>query len=254
LLPKDNDPDSTNEIQILSYKNDTIQLSKANKIVLPKDNDRDSTNEIQQLSLNKNYLTLTKANQISIDADTTNEIQSLSVINDSLKISKANTVYLPTMPAGSIIAFGGRNIPNGWLLCDGNTVSRTQYNNLFLAIDSVWGNGDGFSTFHLPDMRGQFLRGVSASSNADPDTTLRIAKFNGGNTGNKVGSYQSDTIQTHNHFIPIGVLSTQFNAGNGIPNGSSSIPIDFYNPRLTSSFGGSETRPKNAYVYYIVKY
>ena len=249
VLPKDNDADSTNEIQTLTYKNDTIQLSKANNIVLPKDNDRDSTNELQQLSLNKNNLTISKGNQISIDADTTNEIQSITIINDSLKISKANSVYLPTMPAGSIIAYGGRNIPNGWLLCDGNTVSRTQYNNLFIAIDSVWGNGDGYSTFHLPDLRGQFLRGVSASSNIDPDTTARIAKYNGGSIGNKIGSYQGDEIKSHNHNSNWGNAS-----GCGPLPTTNTLITNGCNPLMSTFTGGNETRPKNAYVYYIIKY
>jgi microcystin-dependent protein len=247
ILPKDNDTDSTNEIQSLIYKNDTIQLSKANNIVLPKDNDRDSTNELQQLSLNKNNLSISNGNQISIDADTTNEIQSITIINDSLKISKANSVYLPTMPAGSIISYGGRSIPTGWLLCDGNTVSRTQYINLFIAIDSVWGNGDGYSTFHLPDLRGQFLRGVSGTSNFDPDTTLRIAKYNGGNTGNKVGSFQNDELKSHNHYV---TMSSYPTGSNGVfANGGT-----FSGGGTVNSTGGNETRPKNAYVYYIIKY
>jgi microcystin-dependent protein len=250
VLPKDNDSDSTNEIQTLSYKNDTIQLSKANNIVLPKDNDRDSTNELQQLSLNKNNLSISKGNQISIDADTLNEVQSLSLINDSLKISKANSVYLPSMPAGSIIAYGGRNIPYGWLLCDGNTINRSQYNNLFLAIDSVWGNGDGFSTFHLPDLRGQFLRGVSMSSNIDPDTLNRTAKYNGGNVGNKVGSYQNEEFKLHNHSSNFGTAS-----GCGPMAGLNTISGGSYcNPSVSNNSGGNETRPKNAYIYYIVKY
>jgi microcystin-dependent protein len=247
VLPKDNDADSTNEIQSLIYKNDTIQLSKANNIVLPKDNDRDSTNELQQLSLNKNNLSISNGNQIFIDADTTNEIQSITIINDSLKISKANSVYLPTMPAGSIISYGGRSIPTGWLLCDGNTVSRTQYINLFIAIDSVWGNGDGYSTFHLPDLRGQFLRGVSGTSNFDPDTTLRIAKYNGGNTGNKVGSFQNDELKSHNHYV---TMSSYPTGSNGVfANGGT-----FSGGGTVNSTGGNETRPKNAYVYYIIKY
>jgi microcystin-dependent protein len=155
---------------------------------------------------------------------------------------------MPGVPVGTIVSYGGRNIPNGWLLCDGNMISRIQYNNLFLAIDSVWGNGDGFSTFHLPDLRGQFLRGVSANSNVDPDTTLRIAKFNGGNTGNKVGSYQVDEFKVHNHSSNFGTASGCGPMA-GLSNGT------FYcNPSVSNNSGGNETRPKNAYVYYIVKY
>jgi microcystin-dependent protein len=274
----DLDADPTNEIQNLSLSKDTLKLSKANYVVLPKENDADSTNEIQSLSVSQNKLIISKSNQVNIDADTTNEIQSLtfrndtlqlskanqiiftkdndrdslnelqtlSILNDSIKISKANSVYLPSMPVGSIVAYGGRSIPNGWLLCIGDTVSRTIYNKLFIAIDSVWGNGNGSTTFHLPDLRGQFLRGVSASSNVDSDTLLRTAKYIGGNTGNKVGSFQNDELKSHNHqvFTTSWNGSTGFAAGNG-----SGVAIGTVN-----STGGAETRPKNAYVYYIIKY
>jgi microcystin-dependent protein len=274
VLPKDNDADSTNEIQSLSVNQNKLTISKSNQVTI----DADTTNEIQSLIVNQNRLSITKSNQVTIDADTTNEIQSLTYNNDilqlsksnqvvfpkdndrdsineiqtltfnndSIKLTKANSVYLPSMPSGSIIAFGGRNIPNGWLLCSGDTVSRIVYNRLFIAIDSVWGNGNGITTFHLPDLRGQFLRGVSASSNVDTDTLLRTAKYSGGNTGNKVGSFQNDEFKSHNHnFSALGnsgnSLFSGYNGGNSSNN-------------TTSNTGGSETRPKNAYVYYIIKY
>ena len=274
----DLDADPTNEIQNLSLSKDTLKLSKANYVVLPKDNDADSTNEIQTLIISQNKLSLSKSNQVNIDSDTTNEIQSLSIVNDSLqiskankvafpkdndrdslnelqtlsivndsiRISKANSVYLPTMPIGSIIAFGGRNIPNGWLLCDGNTVSRITYSRLFASIDSVWGNGNGITTFHLPDLRGQFLRGVSGTSNNDPDANLRTNKNSNGNIGNKVGSFQVDELKSHNHTYssPNYISGNSSNYGGGYAN---------YN-NVTGDTGGAETRPKNAYVYYIIKY
>jgi microcystin-dependent protein len=64
------------------------------------------------------------------------------------------------MPAGIILPFGGTSAPNGFLLCDGLAVSRSTYANLFAAISTRFGQGDGSTTFNLPDMRGQFLRGV----------------------------------------------------------------------------------------------
>jgi len=240
------DNDTLNEIQTLSKSNDTISLSKSNFIILTKDNDRDSTNEIQTLSLNRNNLALSKSNQVSIDADTTNEIQTLNFINDSLKISKGNSIYMPQNPIGSIIAFGGRNIPNGWLVCNGDSISRTTFFKLFQVIDSTWGAGNHITTFNLPDLRGQFLRGVNGTATIDADTSSRNNKYSGGNTGNNVGSYQQDELKSHNHsFYALGTggnsLFSGYNGGN-----------NSYN--TTSNTGGSETRPKNAYVYYIIKY
>ena len=103
-----------------------------------------------------------------------------------------------TFPAGIIIPFAGpaENIPEGWMLCDGSAISRTDYANLYSAIGVCWGTGDGATTFNLPDLRGMFLRGVSGESGNDPDADSRVLLTdNGGNTGNNVGSYQGDAIR-----------------------------------------------------------
>lgn len=106
--------------------------------------------------------------------------------------------YFNVLPPGIVIPFGGTNVPPGWLLCDGSAVSRSIYGTLFSAIGSTWGNGDGSTTFHLPDLRGRFIRGVDGAANRDPDKTSRTAANPGGNTGNNAGSVQ-DNAHGHNH-------------------------------------------------------
>src|SRR5258708_23166136 len=60
------------------------------------------------------------------------------------------------MPIGSMIAFGGTSAPSGgWLICNGAAVSRVTYAALFTAIGTAYGNGDGSTTFNLPDMPGR---------------------------------------------------------------------------------------------------
>ena len=54
-------------------------------------------------------------------------------------------------------------MPSGWLLCNGQTVSRTTYANLYSAIGDTWGDGDGSTTFEVPDLRDSVPVGVSAS-------------------------------------------------------------------------------------------
>jgi microcystin-dependent protein len=103
-----------------------------------------------------------------------------------------------TLPPGIVVPFGGSSAPPGWLLCDGSPVSRTVYQNLFLSIGTVWGNGDGSTTFHLPDLRGRFLRGKDGGIGRDPDRTTRTAANPGGNTGDNVGSVQ-DNAHGHDH-------------------------------------------------------
>lgn len=96
------------------------------------------------------------------------------------------------LPSGTILPFGGASAPTGWLLCNGATISRTTYANLFAAISTAHGSGDGSTTFHLPDLRGRFMRGVDGAVARDPDRAARTAANSGGNTGDNVGSVQTN--------------------------------------------------------------
>lgn len=168
-------------------------------------------------------------------------------------------------PSGTIIAFGGpkNKIPSGWVLCDGKLYDRTRtaYTNLFNAIGVSWG-GDGGNKFAVPDLRGQFLRGVSDNSNIDPDATSRNKSRpdlnSSGNGGNAVGSKQEDHIKSHTHDYSDAHFA-EFNCGSPpkILQGNLG-DVDYDNGRCsttqtTAATGGNESRPKNAYVYYIIK-
>jgi microcystin-dependent protein len=74
-------------------------------------------------------------------------------------------VIISTLPIGAILMHGSETAPTGWLLCDGSTVSRETYAALFAAISTVWGNGDGSTTFNLPDFRYRSPMGVSVNPN-----------------------------------------------------------------------------------------
>jgi len=70
-------------------------------------------------------------------------------------------------PSGMVGYFGNTTPPTGWLQCNGAAVSRATYAALFTAIGTVYGSGDGSTTFNLPDARGMFLRGwATATSTA----------------------------------------------------------------------------------------
>ena len=173
------------------------------------------------------------------------------------------------MPVGTIMAYGGRinsaavGPTAGWLICDGRPISRTDYPDLFDAIDTSWGKGDGATTFNLPDLRGVFLRGVDSSnmsspfsSGRDPDVNLRTAMNIGGNVGNNVGSYQGDDYKAHNHQQRLMYSTTPGSTNNDHLLGScGSVPSYSASGTYTLNSGSStETRPKNAAVYYIIKY
>jgi len=61
--------------------------------------------------------------------------------------------------AGTMCPYGGNTVPTGWLICDGAAVSRTTYADLFTAIGTLWGVGDGSTTFNVPDTGGRTVRG-----------------------------------------------------------------------------------------------
>ena len=84
-------------------------------------------------------------------------------------------------PTGSVVAMATRVVPEGYLECNGNTVSRTTYSKLFSVIGTTFGAGDGVSTFNLPDLRGQFVRGFDSGSGVD--------------ASRQFGSKQGDTIR-----------------------------------------------------------
>ena len=68
-----------------------------------------------------------------------------------------------SLTAGFIAAYAGANPPTGWLPCDGRAVKRSDYPELFEAIGTAYGEGDGSTTFNLPDLRGRFALGAGVS-------------------------------------------------------------------------------------------
>jgi microcystin-dependent protein len=93
--------------------------------------------------------------QISNGAVGVNQLGNSAVTLDKL----AQAVKNELVPAGTIHAYGGSTAPSGYLVCDGAVLDRATYPALFAAIGTNFGSPSG-TTFNLPDLRGQFLRGV----------------------------------------------------------------------------------------------
>lgn len=139
-----------------------------------------------------------------------------------------------TVPVGSIQALAyvpGAPI-TGWLYCDGSPVSRSTYADLFAAIGTTYGVGDGSTTFNLPDFRGVFLRGLDDGKGYD--------------SGRTMGSYQADDNKAHTHTVSAWVSgSTSAISGN---------PSNANFTSATTSSDGTEARPKNFPVHYVISY
>lgn len=92
------------------------------------------------------------------------------------------------LPPGAIAQFAGSVAPTGWLVCDGSAVSRVTYADLFAAIGTTYGPGDGSSTFNLPDTKGRALYGQGTHSDV---ATL----------GNNEGASVANRRAKHKHTV-----------------------------------------------------
>ena len=110
-------------------------------------------------------------------------------VNGEWRKVAGGTLYADA-PVGSILAFGGSSAPSGWLLCQGQAVSRTTYAELFKAIGTSFGAGDGSTTFNLPDLREATTKGVGlsgkSSNHYDSD-------------GVALGEFIEDRNKSHTH-------------------------------------------------------
>lgn len=151
--------------------------------------------------------------------------------------------------AGQIAYCAAGVIPSGWLECNGAAISRATYGTLFASIGTNYGAGDGSTTFNLPDLRGEFLRGADRGRGVD--------------AGRAIGSAQGDAIRniSADIGITVGVLANGAvtsvpwisdiqQAGKGAASSASSANFSAANQVPTAS----ENRPRNVAVLTIIKY
>lgn len=171
------------------------------------------------------------------------------------------------VPSGTVFPFAGVNIPIGYLLCDGSPVSRTTYAALFTALGGTditknpWGQGDGSTTFNVPDLRGRAVMGADS--------------------GNLFGQSQPDQNKQHTHPVYVKDTGHRHPMQEGAPlwgytRGADGISYDCrgadvmtgdgyativvngdnsqVNTNTTAASGGDEARPKNVRMNWIIKY
>jgi microcystin-dependent protein len=126
----------------------------------------------------------------------------------------------PTTPAGVVSAFAGSTAPAGWLLCFGQLINRTTYSTLFAAIGTVYGVGDGSTTFGLPDMRGRVVAGKDNMGGASADRLTSPGTTIGGIDGDVLGNIGGEETHvptlneafSHSHTIDGGASAFKTNA------------------------------------------
>jgi microcystin-dependent protein len=171
---------------------------------------------------------------------TANGITGISLAQ--LKTNLGITVFSPT---GCIMMWPLDTPPTGWLECDGSAISRNDYSDLWGVLSTDYGAGDGSTTFNLPDLRGQFIRGFDNSAGTDPDAATRTDRGDG-TVGDNPGTKQADQLEAHDHDF------TVFSSTGGIgPNAQGNVT---QGTKTTEEAGaGTETRPTNVSLMFIIK-
>jgi microcystin-dependent protein len=157
------------------------------------------------------------------------------------------TYVLGTSPQaliGLIIMWPLETIPTGYLECDGASLLRASYADLFTAIGVAYGNADG-THFNVPDYRGYFLRAWAHGQTTDPDKAARTNRGDG-TTGDHAGTKQVDGFKSHTHDVWAAVGY----AGSTLSNYS----VGQYPSQASYATGGNETRPLNVNVMFCIRY
>jgi hypothetical protein len=197
----------------------------------------------------------------AIAAATLKAIEAVKKAGDESATQVANQQAI----IGEIRAFAAEKIPAGWLECDGISLERDKYSDLFRAIGTAWGSPDQ-NHFNAPDLRGQFLRGWNHDREklvnqgepyfGDPDIDARVAPKHGGDIKDHVGSVQPDELREHSHQAVKNKMGEQSDRPEWEhPDGMRDIdaPGGTQTGKAnTSKFGGHETRPTNSYVMFCI--
>ena len=172
------------------------------------------------------------------------------------------------VPTGSIFCMAANSVPDGYVKCNGASLSRSTYAALFQVIQTTYGAVDS-NHFNVPDLRGEFVRGLDDGRGID--------------SGRGIGTPQGGAFQSHDHDADANASSSvtdpghrhtlfggddDANSGNKVPTGdaqnkildnnsvtdattgisvNTSVTIDIDNE------GGSETRPRNLAMLYVIK-
>ena len=180
--------------------------------------------------------------------------------NDDNSKKLANTEFIQALasilvPIGVVQAFAGNTVPNGWLLCDGSAVSRTDYADLYAVIGATYGDGDGSTTFNLPDLVDKFVQGNATSGT---EKTAGLPNITGGGVDTQIQIVKADKNTSANWSGALGNNNLFFASllGSSTPALASGLsPLEFDASKSNSIYGNSTTvQPPALTMQYIIKY
>jgi microcystin-dependent protein len=177
---------------------------------------------------------------------------------NSSSIAVLGPIGVPSalIPSGCIMQYAGSSAPSGWLVCDGSAVSRTTCANLFAVIGTTYGNGNGTTTFNLPNFSGAVALGVG--SNTEHGSTSHTLGQTG---GEETHILSTSELAAHTHTIThthsdINTVPSSAALGSAVAAGSTPSTTGASSAANSGSQGssvGHNTLPPYLCVNFIVK-
>ena len=196
------------------------------------------------------------------DSKITISMEDLSTLIDSKVEQKIKTMNV-TVPEGTVISYMGNNVPEGYLSCDGTVYNISEYTNLAEQIKKEFGKynyfgGDGTTTFAVPDLRGEFLRGTGTATR-NTGTGANVGIHQEGTNHSMMGTYYIDGgwwIGGYGHG-----LATRTDRNQDKSYGSADVFVHSwtqYTSAVETGYSGKPTyytsRPTNTSILYCIKY
>jgi microcystin-dependent protein len=158
---------------------------------------------------------------------------------NTTQIATTAFVLANNVPTGQVAYFAMNTAPTGYLKANGAAISRATYSALFTALGTTFGVGDGSTTFNVPDLRGEFIRGWDDSRGVDVSRAF--------------GSAQADEFKSHTHTYGL----TSSGGNNTLISGLGSLGFRAAasaSASTTDATGGTETRPCNIALLACIKF
>lgn len=210
-----------------------------------------------------------------------------ALIDGSTDVTLNVTILSDSEEVGKVTAFARKSAPPGYLKCNGAEISRTTYAKLFAAIGTTFGSGDGSTTFNVPDLRGEYIRGWDDARGVDPSRIFgswqdgqNLLHRHGASTGAyyHAHSWSGTTSTGGNHQHGTGMYFAA--VGNGSSLDADEVKCNGYGGGILTSAsgshahtisgvtsgdthshtvsiegsGGSEVRVRNSALLYCIKY
>jgi len=187
-------------------------------------------------------------NAIGSDQIAANAVIAAKIPDASITVAKIEAGQ-GLVPAGSMLVYGGASAPTGWLLCHGQSISRSTYAALFTALSTTYGSVDG-NTFNIPDLRGRVIAGQDDMGGSSAN---RLTTPINGDTLGAAGGVESHALSiaelaAHTHTI------TPMKQDAPRDGGGSGNVYDAASGTITSSSTGSGSAHTNVQPTIILNY